>query len=112
MSLFHLILHRGIISVWGGIERGQGEGRGREKGEDRAADISRVNILGLTLESDDVPDSRNLGMLVLSACMVTVSDRIYQSVFMSSVCILMLVLAGRGGKGDGVGPGGFLTWGS
>ncbi len=59
-----------------------------------------------------MPHRRNSGMLVSSACMVTVPDRIYQSVFMSSVCIVMLVLAGRGEKGDVVGPGGFLTWGS
>jgi hypothetical protein len=66
----------------------------------------------LTLESDNVPDRRNLGMLVLSECMVIVSDRRNQGMLMSSACIVMLVLAGRGGKGDVVGPGRFLKWGS
>ncbi len=41
-----------------------------------------------------------------------IPERRPRGVLMLSVCIVMLVLAGKGGKGDGCWAGGFLKSGS
>jgi hypothetical protein len=43
---------------------------------------------------------------------ITVPGRENSGILMSSVCIVLLVLAGRGGKGDGCWAGGIVKWGS
>jgi hypothetical protein len=58
-----------------------------------------------------VPDRRNSGILMSSVCVVIVPARRNQGVLISSVCIVMLVLVGRGGKGDGCWAGKILGMG-